>query len=66
MKVRILTDVCDLSGHHKAGDEPDVVDERGAEYIANGIAEEVVTVPEAAMLDDAAERATLPRARPRG
>lgn len=39
MKVRLLTNVSDLSGVHHAGDEVEVVDERGAEYIKTGIAE---------------------------
>jgi hypothetical protein len=77
MKVRILTDVSDRSGVHKAGDEVDLLDERAAEYLKTGIAEEIApalehraaphnAAPDAAILEHAPEQATLPRARPRG
>lgn len=41
MKVHILTDVSDLTGVHKAGDEPEVEEARAHQYIAAGIAKDV-------------------------
>ena len=37
-KVHILTDVSDISGVHKAGDEPEVEEARAQQYLEAGLA----------------------------
>lgn len=68
MKVRILTDVCDLSGRHLAGEELDLADDVAGAYVEAGLAESLGPAdptPEAAVQAEMPEQATLPRARAR-
>jgi len=69
MKLRVLTDLSTNRGAHEAGSILEIADDVEARVlILKGLAEEVEaeSAHEAAMLDDAPERATLHRARPRG
>jgi len=73
MKIRILSDVCDEVRSYTAGEVVDLPNDKAARFVAVGVAEETGTAkattkaaPEAAALEDEAERATLPPAKKRG
>ena len=66
MNIRLLTNVSFVMGVYQTGAELDCEIDEAESLIAMGLAESLETAPESAMLGDAKERATLPRARARG
>ena len=67
MKLRFLMTIADNVRNYEGGEVYDVTSEERAQYfLKHGMAEAVAAAPQAAVLADEAERATLPKAQKRG
>lgn len=65
MQVRLVLAVCDEYRRYAVGEICELPDDKAARWIMDGIAEAVEVVPIAAVLPEAPERPTHPRARAR-